>query len=144
MTFKVQVRDSGEPAWASQTCSTESSSAVETTLPVAIPPGFLGPGGGYSPEDFFALAMANCFAATFRVIASKSALTYRSLEIDCDLEVDLSEAKKPWMARCHLKVRLLGASNLDRAGRLLEKVSGQCLIHESVKTKTTYSFEVLP
>lgn len=88
--------------------------------------------------------MANCFAATFRVIASKSSLTYRTLEVDCELEVDVGESKKPWMARRHLKVRLAGSSNDERALRLLEKVSGQCLIHQSVKTETRYSFEVVP
>lgn len=144
MAFHVQVRDSGEPTWTSRACPTESSTGVEQSLPIAIPPGFLGPGGGYSPEDFFALAMANCFVATFRVIAAKSSLTYRELEVDCELEVDLNEAKKPWMARCHLKIRLQGASNEERALRLLEKVSGQCLIHQSVKTETQYSFEILP
>lgn len=144
MPFRVQVRDNGEATWTSQAQPTEASSGVADALPVAIPPGFQGPGGGYSPEDFFALSMANCFAATFRVIASKSSLTYRTLEVDCELEVDLGESKKPWMARCHLKVRLAGSSNGERALRLLEKVSGQCLIHQSVKTETRYSFEVVP
>jgi uncharacterized OsmC-like protein len=143
MKFNVQVRDNGDPTWTSLALPSEASTGVNTSLPVAIPPGFLGPGGGYSPEDFFALAMANCFAATFRVVASKSSVSYRNLEVDCELEVDLNEAKKPWMARCHLKVRLFGPSNEERAMRLLEKVSGQCLIHQSVKTETKYSFEVL-
>lgn len=139
MNFRVEVKDRGpnHPTWAT------SAEAVSKELAVAIPPGFNGPGGGYSPEDFFALAMANCFAATFRVIAEKSAVTYEALNIACNLEVDLNEEKKPWMARAHLDIKLHKPSNAERARRLLEKVSGQCLIHQSVKTETTYSFEVI-
>lgn len=139
MNFRVEVKDLGpnHPTWAT------NAEAVPQELAVAIPPGFNGPGGGYSPEDFFALAMANCFAATFRVIAEKSAVTYQTLDIACNLEVDLNENGKPWMARAHLDVKLSKPSNTERAGRLLEKVSGQCLIHQSVKTETTYSFEVI-
>lgn len=139
MSFRVEVKDQGPttPAWST------NAEAVPGSLAVAIPPGFNGPGGGYSPEDFFALAMANCFAATFRVISEKSGVTYEALSIACNLEVDLNEAKKPWMARAHLDVKLHKPSNVERGQRLLEKVSGQCLIHQSVKTETTYSFEVI-
>lgn len=139
MNFRVEVKDLGpnHPKWST------SAEAVPGPLPVAIPPGFNGPGGGYSPEDFFALAMANCFAATFRVIADKSAVTYEELSIACNLEVDLNESKKPWMARAHLDIKLHKPSSAERAQRLLEKVSGQCLIHQSVKTDTTYSFAVI-
>ena len=37
-------------------------------LVTTIPSEFEGPGGGYSPEDFYALALLNCFGATFKVI----------------------------------------------------------------------------
>lgn len=139
MSFRVEVKDQGSamPSWSSR------AEAVPGSLAVAIPPGFNGPGGGYSPEDFFALAMANCFAATFRVIAEKSGVTYGELSIACNLEVDLNEAKKPWMARAHLDIKLHKPSNAERGQRLLEKVSGQCLIHQSVKTETTFNFEVI-
>ncbi len=141
MKFRVQVKDHGpsKPSWQTNVESVES---IPTSLPVAIPPGFNGPGGGFSPEDFFALAMANCFAATFRVIAEKSGVTYENLSITCDLEVDLNESKRPWIARARLDVKLHKPSSEERGQRLLEKVSGQCLIHQSVKTETTYNFEV--
>lgn len=141
MNFRVEVKDPGpdHPQWTSSALSAES---IPGALSVAIPPGFNGPGGGYSPEDFFALAMANCYAATFRVIAGKSAVTYEALSVACNLEVDLNESKRPWMARAHLEIKLHKPSSPERAQRLLEKVSGQCLIHQSVKTETTYSFEV--
>lgn len=140
MLFKVQVEDPGpkHPKWQT------SAEAVPGELPVAIPPGFNGPGGGYSPEDFYALAMANCYAATFRVIAEKSGVTYEGLSVTCELEVDLNESKRPWMARAKLLVRLHKPSNAERGERLLEKVSGQCLVHQSVKTETTFKFEVIP
>ena len=55
---------------------------------VAVPPEFEGPGGGFSPEDFFALALANCFVATFKVIAEKSKLIFQKLDCKGTLTVE--------------------------------------------------------
>ena len=110
---------------------------------VAIPPEFDGPGGGYSPEDFYALALLNCFVATFKVIAEKSRITYKKLEAEGSLTVDRGEGGAPWMSAFHLKVRLTGASQADRALHLLEKTSQSCLILNSVKTLKTFEFELV-
>ena len=61
-----------DSTWVTQVPSNEADES--RSLTAAIPPEFQGPGGGYSPEDFYALALLNCFMATFRVIASKSQL----------------------------------------------------------------------
>ncbi len=111
------------------------------SLTAAIPPEFEGPGGGYSPEDFYALALANCYIATFKVIAEKSRFHYGSLSVECSLDVDLNEHKRPWMARATVRSRLMGTDSVERGQRLLEKVSGLCLIHQSIKTEITYDLK---
>ncbi len=113
-------------------------------LTVAIPPEFQGPGGGYSPEDFYALALLNCFMATFRVIASKSQLTFQSIRLNGELVVDRDEKGAPWMKHFTLSATLSGAADPERAKRLLEKTSQSCLILNSVKTGKTFEFEALP
>jgi uncharacterized OsmC-like protein len=113
-------------------------------LTVAIPPEFQGPGGGYSPEDFYALALLNCFMATFRVIASKSQLVFESIKLSGELVVDRDEKGAPWMKHFHLSASLTGAADPERAKRLLEKTSQSCLILNSVKTGKTFEFEALP
>ena len=109
---------------------------------VAIPPEFEGPGGAFSPEDFYALALINCFIATFKVIAEKSKIAYENVFAEGTLTVDRGEGGAPWMSGFHLKVILKAPSNKERAERLLEKTSQACLILNSVKTIKTFEFEI--
>lgn len=118
-------------------------------LDCAIPPEFDGPGGGLSPEDLYALALLNCFVATFKVFAQKSRITFRGLEARGELTVDRGEDGVPWMAAFHLVVEVtLGEAGPDPAGArerllgLLEKTSRSCLIHQSVRTKVTFEWRV--
>ena len=109
---------------------------------VAIPPEFEGPGGAYSPEDFYCLALINCFVATFKVIAEKSKLNFKSLQCEGLLTVDLDEKGIPWMSAFRLKAILLGASDVDRAKQILKKTSQSCMILNSVKTEKTFEWIV--
>jgi organic hydroperoxide reductase OsmC/OhrA len=112
-------------------------------LSCAIPREFEGPGGGYSPEDFFALAVANCFVATFKVIAEKSKLVYQDIRVNGELTVDRDTQGRPWMAYMLLKVYLRSPEEThERARRILEKVSQSCLVIQSVKTQVTFEFLV--
>jgi len=108
----------------------------------AIPEDFGGPGGGFSPEEIYALALANCFVATFKVIAERSRLDFEALDVQADLTVDKNEAGHPWMAAIHLDVTISGVSDADKATRLLEKATQACLILNSVKTVKTFTFHV--
>lgn len=109
----------------------------------AIPPEFEGPGGGYSPEDFYALALANCFIATFKVIAEKSKLVYSQIKAQGQLTVDRDEKGVPWMKSFSLQVVLIGATDPERALRLLEKSSQSCMVLNSVKTEKTFDFKLV-
>lgn len=111
-------------------------------LPAAIPPEFGGPGGGYSPEDFYAMAVLNCFAATFKVMAERSKLVYRELDLSGELTVDRDEKGAPWMSRFALRANLRGVADAERAKRLLEKTSQSCIVLNSIRTEKTFEFEV--
>ena len=119
-----------------------SSGSVAQSITVAIPPEFEGPGGGFSPEDLYALALVNCFGATFKVIAEKSRLAFESLKLSGELTVDRDEAGKPWMKHFALRAELMGTPDADRARRLLEKTSESCMILNSVKTEKSFEFLV--
>lgn len=110
-------------------------------LTCAIPPEFNGPGGGYSPEDFYALALANCFIATFKVFAQNSKLEFSNLDVKCELAVDRNEKGHPWMAQMNFKIHLKGIANSSLAERVIEKTKTGCLVLNSVKTEKT--FEVI-
>jgi uncharacterized OsmC-like protein len=107
---------------------------------VAIPREFEGPGGGYSPEDFYALALVNCFVATFKVFAEKSNLIFSDLECEAALVVDRDEKGIPWMSSFHLKGILSGTVDPERTRRILDKTSQACMILNSVKTVKTFEW----
>lgn len=138
MSFEVTANSA---AGIQQTWSTGAGSQQVTA---AIPPEFEGPGGGYSPEDLYAMALTNCFVATFKVFAEKSRLGFSEVRTRAHLEVDRDDKGRPWMARFHLAVQLSGASSVETAQRLLERTSQNCMILNSVRTEKTFSFEVVP
>lgn len=122
-------------AWTTQT-------GAASPLTCAIPPEFNGPGGGYSPEDFYALALANCFIATFKVFAENSKLEFKTLNVNAELEVDRNEKGFPWMARMNFKVQLDGSGNKELAQRVLEKTQKGCLVLNSVNTEKHFEFVI--
>jgi organic hydroperoxide reductase OsmC/OhrA len=114
------------------------------SLDAAIPPEFDGPGGGFSPEELYALALTNCYVATFKVIAERSRLDFERMEARGTLTVDLDPEGRPWMARLDLHVLLEGPSDPAKAARVLEKTAGACLILNSVRTEKRVTYEIAP
>ncbi len=108
-----------------------------------IPVEFAGLGNGFSPEDYFALALSNCFIATFKVIASKSKLSFETVSVNLELILDLDENQRMIMKEAQLKVILKGAENQERALRILEKTTKSCMILNSVKTNIIFNFELI-
>ena len=125
-----------------QTWSNQLIDKQCTPILLAIPPEFEGPGGTYSPEDLYALALMNCYLATFKFIAEKSKLSYDTIEGRADLYVDKGEENAPWMNKVVLSFILSGANQPDRAINLLEKTKSHCMILNSVKTQIEFDFLV--
>ena len=118
------------------------SKAGKFSAPTDIPLEFEGQGNGFSPEDFYALALSNCFIATFKVFASKSKLEYETISVNLELILDLDDTQMMIMKESHFKIELKGALNKDRASRILEKTTKSCMILNSVKTKLFFNFEI--
>lgn len=136
----VQGARGAQSRWSSQA----SLPAPVGILACAIPSEFEGPGGGYSPEDFFALAVANCFVATFQVIAEKSKVQVGETRVSGLLTVDRDTNGRPWMKEMSLQVSVdRGESDPARVQRVLEKASQSCLVVHSIKTEVSFQFEVL-
>ena len=140
MHFEVsgQASPGSDQTWSAHA---HGHRAQDVTL--AIPPQFDGPGGGFSPEDIYALALQNCFVATFKVFAEKSRLQYSGLTTSGTLTVDRSENGVPWMAAFALRVKIEGVAQKDVAERLLQNSSKNCLIINSVRTACSFDFEVV-
>lgn len=110
----------------------------------AIPPEFRGPGGGFSPEDLYALSLVNCYVATFKVLARGGQLDYEAIDVTGVLTVDRNEAGTPWMSKMEYRVDLRLPAGGDRAHaeQLLRRTAKNCLIHNSVRTQHLFDYHV--
>ncbi len=138
MTFTVQsLSESGiQSKWV-----THAPNYFEK-IPLSIPPEFNGPGEAFSPEDLYAMALQNCFVATFKVFAEKSRLQFQIIQVTSHLEVDRNEQGQPWMSRIELQIHLYGINQRDLAERVLQRTSENCMILNSVNTKKSFKFIV--
>lgn len=137
MIFKSE---SQSPAGMQTTWKTHVSSGE---LSAAIPPEFRGPGGGYSPEDFYVFAVVNCFVATFKVLAQNSKIDFQKLDCEAHLTVDKNERGQPEFKSVHIKAKLSQPTEPEKAKRLLEKTSSSCLVANSLKIEKTFELEVI-
>ena len=112
--------------------------------PCAVPPEFEGPGGGYSPEDFFGLALLNCFVATFKVIAEKSRVEFLKVIAHGTLLVDRDDHGRPWMKEFQILAQISPGpgGDAERIRRVFAKTSESCLVANSVKTEVKFSVEI--
>ncbi len=124
------------------TASTWQTQTMNGTAAVAIPPEFLGPGGGFSPEDFYCMAAANCFIATFKVIAQNSKFNFTKIQCRVDSLIDRLEKGAPAITKLSFKILLTGVSDKEKAERLLQKISQSCIVINAMKPEKVFSFEI--
>jgi organic hydroperoxide reductase OsmC/OhrA len=112
-------------------------------IPSAIPPEFMGPGGGYSPEDLFALALLNCLIATFKVYCEKSKISFESIKSRAILTVDKQPAENfIWMKHVEVFIDVNGSSDPDKARQLLDSSLKDCAVSQSIKSGKTFHLKV--
>lgn len=112
-------------------------------IPCAIPPEFMGPGGGYSPEDLFALALLNCLIATFKVYCEKSKVNFQEIKGRVELTVDrLAGTSGLAMTHADVFFDITGASDVERARKILESSIKDCAVSNSIKTGKTFHINV--
>lgn len=143
LKFPLKFTIQSESPAGMQSAWTTKANSFDRDIPVAIPPDFDGPGTGLSPEDLYAMALQNCFIATFKVFAEKSKLQYEAIRVISVLEVDRDEKGRPWMARLDMKVILKGSLQKETAQRILERTSQSCMVLNSVNTQKNFHFEVV-
>lgn len=100
----------------------------------AVPKEFEGPGEALSPEDYFLLAIQNCFVATFKVYAEYSRLNFEKLSVFSELIVDKNQEAKPMMKTIKLNIQLHNSSDEKKAQLLITKTLENGFILQSVKT----------
>lgn len=108
-------------------------------IPSAIPPEFSGPGGGYSPEDFFALAVLNCIIAMYKVYCEKSKITFNQLDGKAVLTVDRHPSEPTFhMAHIEFFLDVQGLSNVEKGKQLLDAAVKDCPVSNSIKSGKSF------
>ncbi|PIS00465.1 MAG: hypothetical protein COT84_07290 [Chlamydiae bacterium CG10_big_fil_rev_8_21_14_0_10_35_9] len=138
VNFTVQSKSESkiETQWESQANSLDP-------IPCCIPKEFGGPGGGYSPEDLFALSIVTCIIATFKVYTEKSNLSFETIDVNADLTVDKHPSEN-FLSMSHIKISIdvKGASDKERVEKTLNKAIQDCAVSNSVKTGKTFQINV--
>jgi organic hydroperoxide reductase OsmC/OhrA len=108
--------------------------ALRTTLPAE----FGGPGDRWSPETLLVAAVADCFALTFRGIASRSKLDWTSLVCDVVGTLDRVERVTRFVEfDIQARLQIPEQTNADEARRLLAKAEETCLVSRSLSAVTS-------
>jgi organic hydroperoxide reductase OsmC/OhrA len=109
----------------------------------AIPPEFMGPGGGYSPEDFFALAVLNCVIAMHKVYCDKSGVSFSTIQGKAVLTVNKEPSVTTFvMSHVELTFTISGASDPAKARSLLEAAIRDCPVSNSIKSSKTFHIQI--
>lgn len=109
----------------------------------SIPPEFMGPGGGYSPEDLFGLSLLSCLIATFKVYAEKSNITFQEIKGKVSLTVDKVPSESAFvMTQADITLDLIQPSNAEKAKQLLEAAIRDCAVSRSIKTGKTFHINI--
>jgi len=112
-------------------------------IPSAIPPEFMGPGGGYSPEDLFAISLLNCLIATFKVYAEKSKITFQEIKGKVDLTVDRLAGESGFaMTQADVFFDITGASDVERTRKILDSAIKDCAVSNSIKSGKTFHINI--
>jgi organic hydroperoxide reductase OsmC/OhrA len=112
-------------------------------IPSAIPPEFMGPGEGYSPEDLFSISLLNCLIATFKVYCEKSKVTFHEIKGRVSLTVDKLPGQTGFaMTQADIFFDITGASDPERVRKLLDGAIKDCAVSNSIKTGKTFHINI--
>ncbi|HSX10584.1 MAG TPA: OsmC family protein [Chlamydiales bacterium] len=112
-------------------------------IPCAIPPEFMGPGEGYSPEDLFAMALLNCLIATFKVYCEMAKVTFQEIQGRATITLDKQAGQSSLaMTQADIFLDVSGASDQGRVRKLLDNAVKDCAVSNSIKTGKTFHINV--
>ncbi len=121
-----------------------SAEGIAEPVRFSAPPEFMGKAGVWTPEHFFAAAMASCFVTTFKAISEFSKFEFLSLEVDLDAILEKEQGGYSFTkVIIRPRLQIADASGQERGLRLLEKAERACLVSRSVKSQIELRPEVL-
>ena len=110
----------------------------------APPKDFDGPGDAWSPEHLLLASVETCFMFTFQAVAQASKFDFLSLELSGSGTVDRKDGSVRFtdiVLRSRLTVPK--GTDLERAGRMLEKGKSACLVTASLSVPVHLESEIV-
>lgn len=138
LVFEVEATS---PAGIQTTWKSKASTQDEVIC--AIPPEFAGPGGGFSPEDFFAMSALNCVIATFKVYAEKSGQTFDKVQGSIKATMGKDPKEKCFcVTNLDFRIDITGASDVEKVKATMQQAFKECAICASVKCEKSVTLNV--
>ncbi|MEJ2115154.1 MAG: OsmC family protein [Gammaproteobacteria bacterium] len=124
--------------------SIATNSGELTTLDIAAPKEFDGPGDKWSPEELLVASVADCLILTFRAIANASKLEWSHLFCEVKGTLEMVD-RKTQFTEIYINASLTIKSQEDKekAVKVLEKAENNCLITNSLNAKTYLNTNVI-
>ncbi len=112
-------------------------------IPSAIPPEFMGPGTGYSPEDLFAIAVLNCLIALFKVYCEKGRVSFHEIQGRAITTIDRQPSEMSFsIVQIEIFLNVTGSSDLVKIRKLLDTAIKDCPVGQSIKSGKTFHISV--
>jgi peroxiredoxin-like protein len=113
-------------------------------LTVDAPPEFKGHEGVWTPEHLFLASVNSCFMTTFLAIAENSKLEFVRFQADAEGKLENVKDQGLMITDITLRPKLVVKHSRDteRAFRIFQKAEKNCLITNSIRTKTKLEPEV--
>ena len=108
-----------------------------STLNIAAPKEFDGPGDKWSPEDLLVASVASCLILTFRAVANASKLEWSDIKCEAKGTLELQDRKTQFTEIfINASLTINSSEDEEKAVQLLEKAENNCLITNSLTSKT--------
>jgi uncharacterized OsmC-like protein len=107
-----------------------------------VPPELKGPGGGYTPEDLFALSIINCIISDFKVFCERDKESFEKIKIKASLKLDNHSNKKFTFTNIDIKIDVIGATSREKIEKILNDSIKHCTICNAIKVPKTFHINI--
>jgi len=116
-----------------------------STLPIAVPPEFQGPGGGASPEELLTSAIVSCYTVTFGIIAANRKIPLEDVHVEAVGEVEQNGPSFKYVAIA-IRPRIVLAreateEQMKLADEMAHKADSYCIVTNAVRASVKITVE---
>jgi peroxiredoxin-like protein len=116
-----------------------------SSLGIAVPPEFQGPGGGTNPEELLTSAITSCYTITFGIIAQNRKVPVQDLKVEAIGQVEQNGPSFKYTAiTIRPRITLAAEATDDQvkiAEEMAHKADGYCIVTNAVRGNVQITVE---